>query len=797
MSEALTITISAKDAASGIVGRLRQGIGQSMARLKTTIAAPFTAAKKVASAALSSIKAGAVATAAAIGTAFAAVKFVEIGANLALTEKSFMSLTGTSQQSAQAIAKSLQEASGGGLTLTKTMQRANKLLNQGLDLSSIEKIFDVSNKAAGAFGGSVEAAIQAVGTAIATGRVQSLQSLGLIRNGIKDVTEAYDSMHGEGAFAKLSNQQQKAVQFNAVMGELQGGLQRLGLTGQETALRLDAFTTPLKDALAHIARGVSESQAFASVLQWVEAAGKRLTAWAENFDLDYVIASFKHVISSIGAVAKAFFTMPGFAFTAMKHVGMIIVNHMKWALKSWWELIKGAASIIWEPIKFGAKAAWVGIVRGARDAASGVWRAWLGISFGIKKLFARATDWIAKPFGKALVAVGQMLDKLQESFPDMARIPGLENLGEKIVAIGSNMQRSQKSALQEVQKEADVAYKKVAEFDERTMKLWKEGTEGTKKAWGEMWDNIFEKGVNTSENLKKSFKEMTDSQKKELAELLAMLTGVMPDKPVKAPKASTGGGTPAATGGGGGGGGGTGGGGEGQAPPAAKKAYGWLERAGKGLSSAADRLGGAGGGGGGLGAMGGGSARQQKWETMVQKELKAMAKGVAGGMGRERQAARAEARRRVGAERKRRQEGAFKEKEGKLAEAVQSGLISEEEADAAREKTGEKTFGKKGWKKRKESQSKESQREKLAEEFDMKDWKKGKGKGKGKGKDAGKDKGGGDGDVPEGGGETAQAVDQLQAALMGKLNEMIANDQNAAQKIQTLQAVVNSLAAQV
>jgi len=765
MSEALTITISAKDAASGIVGKFRQGVKQSMAGIKTAIAAPFNAAKKVATVALRGIKATAIASAAAIGTAFAAVKFVQLGANLALIRKAFENLTHSSGQATDTLITDLQRAASNTMTQAQVMAKANQLISVGMNTDDIKTLFEFTSKKAIAIGKDVTSAINTMATGLARGSVLMLDDFGILMKGAEGVRDEFNRLHGEGAFQKLAADAQKALIVKAALAEMKQGITELGITGSESAIGISALWANVKDLVASFSMGISESDAFGGALEWVNEKLRNVIEMAKGFNLDHMIASIK-------AGGKAFFTMPEFAKTALKHVAQIVITHAKWLMKSWWEIIKGGASILWEPIKYAALSVWTAIKVAARDAASGILHAFLAISSPVARVFGWIADSIKKPLGNALVAVGQMIENLQERFPDIARIPGLENLGEKIVSIGANVARSQ--PMKAVELGIDNARKKLREFDADTQEIFVQGQADKEKAWADMWDNIFEKGDDAFANLKKAFEGMTADQKKELAELAAMFANVMPAK------AGKGGSTSAAAPASGGGGG--------EPPPAAKKAYGWLERAGKGLSSAADRLGGA-GGGGGLGAMGGGgqSARQQKRETMVQKELKAMAKGVAGGMGNERQAARREAQRRVSAERQRRQEAAFSEKEGKLADAAKSGLISKEEADAAREKAGKETFGGKNWEKRKERQSKESQREKLADEFGMKDWKKKPGKAKDKGKKKG--------DVPEGGDETGKSVEQLQAALLGKLQEMIANDKNAAQQIKALQAAIAALQA--
>lgn len=192
---------------------------------------------------------------------------IDRGAALDVTRKSFASLTGLGQKTADALARSLVESSNGTLRQAKAMEIANRAMVAGIDVwRDLPTIMDFASKKALTTGVSFELAIDQLVTGLSRGSPAFLDNFGLLIDGIDGVKRAFDTVSGRGAFDALSPAQQKAELIRQAMADIRTQSERIGVTGKETAFVWAQITSSVGDAVDKMFAAISRNKALTGAL---------------------------------------------------------------------------------------------------------------------------------------------------------------------------------------------------------------------------------------------------------------------------------------------------------------------------------------------------------------------------------------------------------------------------------------------------------------------------------------------------------------------------------------------------
>jgi len=258
--EGLHYTISAKDQSSkvlrGVLGTI-SGFSTQATRLLT---APFKM--------LTSVRwAGLQANVQMLrGLAGQMDALIERGTRLAVVNKSFESLTGRVGPAARRLAREVQEASHGMLTLARSQEIANRALASGLSVPQLKTALDFISRKAVTTGKDVSAALDTVITGLSRGSTLFLDDFGVLVDGAPQVRREFDRIKGSGAFDQLGPAAQKAETVKAAIADMQRQMAAIGITGNEAVFQWARINSSIADSADRLIAAATANKGLQSVL---------------------------------------------------------------------------------------------------------------------------------------------------------------------------------------------------------------------------------------------------------------------------------------------------------------------------------------------------------------------------------------------------------------------------------------------------------------------------------------------------------------------------------------------------
>jgi len=158
----------------------------------------------------------------------------------------FSSYTGVSGDKAYILGRRLQEAARGALNLDNTLEMANRSLALGLDTKAIEGIFEFAAIKAKTTREEFSSIVQGMMTGLATGRVMTLQRVGLLRQGMEGVARTYEEMTGL-EWKSLSVASRNAFILKQALEEMGQAVEKSGLAGDKTPFNVDRLAAAMDD----------------------------------------------------------------------------------------------------------------------------------------------------------------------------------------------------------------------------------------------------------------------------------------------------------------------------------------------------------------------------------------------------------------------------------------------------------------------------------------------------------------------------------------------------------------------
>ncbi len=208
---------------------------------------------------------------------------VDRGARLGTIEKTFSALTKTVGDDTQQMAQSLVDASNGTLTLQRAMELANDSMERGVNVTrELPTILDFASKKAIATGVSFDSAAEQIVKGISRQSTALLENFGLMRGGTEGIAEAFDKIHGEGAFAVLAPAAKRAEFIRQAMEQIRASMGRMGLHGKEVAFTYAAAKSRLSDMVDKLAAAIAGSEAFSEAMKGVESILSGITQHFER-----------------------------------------------------------------------------------------------------------------------------------------------------------------------------------------------------------------------------------------------------------------------------------------------------------------------------------------------------------------------------------------------------------------------------------------------------------------------------------------------------------------------------------
>lgn len=195
-------------------------------------------------------------------------RFIESGLQLPVVRRAFEAATGQQGRAAERLARRLQDATGAALTLTQSMQLANRAMAMGVGQRDLVTILDFLGRKAPAIGVDTAAAIDRVMTSLARGSTRALAEFGIIIDGVEEIKKAFDAEHGRGAFDNLGPAQQRVELIRAAVAEMRREVQRLGVMGDELLFAM-SWRVHIADARDRLMEAVVTSERFGQVLSGV------------------------------------------------------------------------------------------------------------------------------------------------------------------------------------------------------------------------------------------------------------------------------------------------------------------------------------------------------------------------------------------------------------------------------------------------------------------------------------------------------------------------------------------------
>lgn len=194
-------------------------------------------------------------------------ELVDKGSRLSLIEKSFRSLSGTSQGGAARLARDIRDAANGALSLSQSMQIANRALASGLSANDIKTTLDFVSKKAFTIGKDMGQAIDTMVTGLSRGSTLFLDDYGILVDGIDQVRRDFDAMQGSGAFDSLGPAAQKAEIIRAAMIDMRRQTDKLGVSGNEMAFQWAAIKSSVADAMDKMSAATGNNAGFQNIFK--------------------------------------------------------------------------------------------------------------------------------------------------------------------------------------------------------------------------------------------------------------------------------------------------------------------------------------------------------------------------------------------------------------------------------------------------------------------------------------------------------------------------------------------------
>lgn len=229
---------------------------------------------------------------------------IERGSRLQVVETAFGRLTGASRSRVRGLAKDLQDAAAGTITLKRSMEIANRAISSGLSLGDTKTALEFISKKAFTTGKSAAQAINTVITGLARGSTLFLDDFGILVDGTDGVRKDFDRIRSSGAFDQLGPAAQKAEIIRAAMKEMREQLGSLGVTGRESAFVFERIKTFVTDIGNDIAKAVAGSKGFGNILKFVAQQSQSI---ATVFKTQGFGAGIKQALASVGSVLGSFF----------------------------------------------------------------------------------------------------------------------------------------------------------------------------------------------------------------------------------------------------------------------------------------------------------------------------------------------------------------------------------------------------------------------------------------------------------------------------------------------------------
>ena len=169
------------------------------------------------------------------------------------------------------ITKRMQEASGGALDFAEALPTINKAVSAGIGIEQMERLTIAATKAAQTFGGSTAEALNRFISASQRGRVEIIQTLGVVIK-TEQAYKTYAASIGKTALELTAFDRQQAI-LNATIAESEkvfGGItidpnpfQQLLVTVTDLKNEIATFVT---DAITPMIKGFNQSKAAATAL---------------------------------------------------------------------------------------------------------------------------------------------------------------------------------------------------------------------------------------------------------------------------------------------------------------------------------------------------------------------------------------------------------------------------------------------------------------------------------------------------------------------------------------------------
>jgi hypothetical protein len=140
----------------------------------------------------------------------AAFDVLKNAADLSIMAKAAEDLSKSTGTSFAAVAKSMQEITGGAISFTDAMRQANLALSGGASLEQVEKITEIANKAANTLGLSVPNAVGRMIQAVTKGEPELVDELGIILR-VTKATEEYAAQINKTALELTTFEKQQAI----------------------------------------------------------------------------------------------------------------------------------------------------------------------------------------------------------------------------------------------------------------------------------------------------------------------------------------------------------------------------------------------------------------------------------------------------------------------------------------------------------------------------------------------------------------------------------------------------------
>jgi hypothetical protein len=148
------------------------------------------------------------------------------------------------------LARELQDASGGAISLYDTLAKTNQALVGGaMNAGQIRMAFQYISQYSKATGKDLEALLQTGFTGLSRGSPMFLDDLGILTKGLDGVKADFDAIRGKNAFDALGPAAQKAEIIRQAVDEMRQKLPALGVASGSMVSHFDKIRASLRDII--------------------------------------------------------------------------------------------------------------------------------------------------------------------------------------------------------------------------------------------------------------------------------------------------------------------------------------------------------------------------------------------------------------------------------------------------------------------------------------------------------------------------------------------------------------------